>query len=94
MPRVPVSVEPEPERELLPLKYLGEQRKWRDVKCRCDRPLPVVDWYGPDEPLAQWCFHCGRVMHRPVDRRYPLSAEDRELAQPTVEVGIVAERVR
>lgn len=78
---------------LAPLLYLGQPRKFLDTKCRCDRPLPYVDWNGYDQPLEQWCFHCGRVMPRPYDARFPLSEADRALALPTVEVGIVAEAV-
>ena len=94
-PAPPPQAEPavEDDEPLQPLLYLGQPRKFRDVKCRCDKPLPYVDWYGYDAPLEQWCFHCGRVMPRPYDAKFPLSERDRAMALPTVEVGIIAEAI-
>lgn len=92
MPRLLPSLEDDDE-PLAPLKFLGEHRTWRDVKCRCERSIAVVEWYGQDEPLAEWCLKCGRIRPRPYDARYPLNEADREAALPTVEVAMIAEPV-
>lgn len=82
--------DPSADEPLTPLSSLGQPRKWRDTNCRCDRPLPVIEWHGPRVPLERWCHHCGRIMSRPRDRQFPLSDEDRALALPTVEVAMIA----